>query len=167
MGPQGPQGPTGPQGPQGLQGPAGSVGPTGPQGNPGATGPTGPTGPAGTGLGTRSSIESGGIGSSIVYRWYDLSNLLQFASDSDIKFYFVAVRSITTTGAPSYLTINAPLSDRTYKVIAPLWTSMTTAQATYTFGGFDYSNPSIINLKVNFNTTATNDSCWFAFVLVP
>jgi hypothetical protein len=44
---------------------------------------------------------------------------------------------------------------------------MTTAQTTYTFGGFDYSNPSIINLKINFANTATNDSCWFAFVLVP
>jgi hypothetical protein len=65
------------------------------------------------------------------------------------------------------MSIGTPLQDRTYKVIANVWSSMTTAQTTYTLGGFDYTNPSYISLKINYANAVTNDSCWFAFVLVP
>jgi hypothetical protein len=80
--------------------------------------------------------------------------------------YFVAVRGINTSGA-SFMLISAPINERTFRVIANLWDSMTTAQTTYTLGGFDYSNPSFVTLRINYANAVSNDSCWFAFVLVP
>jgi hypothetical protein len=52
-------------------------------------------------------------------------------------------------------------------VIANLWDSLTTAQTTYTLGGFDYGNSDYISLRINYANAVSNDSCWFAFVLVP
>jgi hypothetical protein len=78
--------------------------------------------------------------------------------------YLVVIRGINTSGA-SYMLVTAPINEKTYRTVAFLWDSMTAAQTTYT-ASLDYNNPSLVTIKVNY-ANAVNDSCWFAFVLVP
>jgi hypothetical protein len=106
----GQQGPSGPQGPQGPEGPQG---PQGPQGPPGTVGPYG-------------SVENGGIGVSITWKWYDITQIETNLNspDNDIRTHMLVIRGITVTGS-SFMNIPFQFVNPTYKVYAFHWTSMT------------------------------------------